>query len=47
MSLGVPENKGCRKEAVLEKGRGPEQKVKFLAGGKILEVEEILEIREL
>ena len=48
MSLGVPENKGCQKEVVLEKRRGPKQKkVTFLARGKILEVGEILEIREL
>ena len=48
VSLGVPENKGCQKEVVLEKRRGPKQKkVTFLARGKILEVGEILEIREL
>lgn len=49
MSLGMPENKGCGKKWSWKKKKGgPEKKnVKFLAGGRILEMGEILEIWEL
>lgn len=47
MRLGMPEKVGVLGRNVLgEKKKKPENKVKFLAGERILEVGEVLEIRD-